>query len=74
MVAAAAAVAITVVALAEALPLTLVPSLVSTAAGLIVAIFTLLFANYFKSKSNNHIFLIQEYSAKVELLNSKKFT
>ena len=49
-------------------------ALVSTAAGLIVAIFTLLFANYFKSKSNNHIFLIQEYSAKVELLNSKKFT
>jgi len=49
-------------------------ALVSTAAGLIVAIFTLLFANYFKSKSNNHISLIQEYSAKVELLNSKQFT
>ena len=45
-------------------------ALVSTAAGLIVAIFTLLFANYFKSQSNNHISLIQEYSAKIELANS----
>ncbi len=45
-------------------------ALVSTAAGLIVAIFTLLFANYFKSQSNNHISLIQEYSAKIELVNS----
>tara|TARA_Y100000589_G_scaffold131262_1_gene124956 strand:- start:291 stop:902 length:612 start_codon:yes stop_codon:yes gene_type:complete len=43
-------------------------ALVSTAAGLIVAIFTLLFANYFKSQSNNHINLIQEYSAKIELV------
>ena len=49
-------------------------ALVSTAAGLIVAIFTLLFANYFKSQSNNHISLIQEYSAKVELINSKNFS
>ena len=49
-------------------------ALVSTAVGLIVAIFTLLFANYFKSKSNNHISLIQEYSAKIELLNSSNFT
>ena len=49
-------------------------ALVSTAAGLIVAIFTLLFANYFKSQSNNHISLIQEYSAKVELLKSNDFT
>ena len=47
-------------------------ALISTAAGLIVAIFTLLFANYFKSKSNNHISLIQEYAAKLELVNSKK--
>tara|TARA_Y100001978_G_scaffold95441_1_gene85488 strand:- start:4525 stop:5136 length:612 start_codon:yes stop_codon:yes gene_type:complete len=45
-------------------------ALVSTAAGLIVAIFTLLFANYFKSQSNNHINLIQEYSAKIEIFNS----
>ena len=45
-------------------------ALVSTAAGLIVAIFTLLFANYFKSQSNNHISLIQEYSAKIEIVNS----
>jgi len=45
-------------------------ALVSTAAGLIVAIFTLLFANYFKSQSNNHISMIQEYSAKIELANS----
>jgi len=45
-------------------------ALVSTAAGLIVAIFTLLFANYFKSQSNNHISLIQEHSAKLELINS----
>ena len=45
-------------------------ALVSTAAGLIVAIFTLLFANYFKSQSNNHISLIQEYAARVELIKS----
>lgn len=45
-------------------------ALVSTAAGLIVAISTLLFANYFKSQSNKHISLIQEYSAKLELANS----
>ena len=44
-------------------------ALVSTAAGLIVAIFTLLFASYFKSQSNNHLSLIQEYSSKVELIN-----
>ena len=49
-------------------------ALVSTAAGLIVAIFTLLFANYFKSKSNSHISLIQECSAKIELLHSNNFT
>jgi len=45
-------------------------ALVSTAAGLIVAIFTLMFANYFKSKSNNHISLIKENSAKLELAKS----
>ena len=49
-------------------------ALVSTAAGLIVAIFTLLFANYFKSQSSNHISFIQEYSAKIELLNSNNIT
>ena len=49
-------------------------ALVSTAAGLIVAIFTLLFANYFKSKSNSHISLIQECSAKIELMYSNNFT
>ena len=47
-------------------------ALVSTAAGLIVAIFTLMFANYFKSQSNNHISLIKENSAKLELANSIK--
>ena len=47
-------------------------ALVSTAAGLIVAIFTLMFANYFKSQSNNHISLIKENSAKLELANSTK--
>ena len=49
-------------------------ALVSTAAGLIVAIFTLLFANYFKSQSNNHISLIQEYSAKIEIMNSSNIS
>ena len=49
-------------------------ALVSTAAGLIVAIFTLLFANYFKSQSNNHISLIQEYSAKIEIVNSSNIS
>ena len=47
-------------------------ALVSTAAGLIVAIFTLMFANYFKSQANNHISLIKENSAKLELTNSVK--
>tara|TARA_Y100001978_G_C23690155_1_gene434305 strand:- start:1029 stop:1634 length:606 start_codon:yes stop_codon:yes gene_type:complete len=45
-------------------------ALVSTATGLIIAIITLLFANYFKSISNNHIILIQEYAARIELINS----
>lgn len=47
-------------------------ALVSTAAGLIVAIFTLIFANYFRSMSNHQISLIQEYTAKIELINSER--
>ena len=47
-------------------------ALVSTAAGLIVAIFTLIFANYFRSISNHQISLIQEYTAKIELINSER--
>jgi len=43
-------------------------ALVSTAAGLIVAIFTLLFANIFRGCYQEEIALIQEYGGQLELL------
>ena len=43
-------------------------ALVSTAAGLIVAIFTLLFANTFRGLYQRQIALIQEYGGQLELL------
>ncbi|MEO1181268.1 MAG: MotA/TolQ/ExbB proton channel family protein [Cyanobacteria bacterium J06636_28] len=43
-------------------------ALVSTAAGMIVAIFTLLFANLFRGLYKRQIALLQEYSGQLELL------
>lgn len=43
-------------------------ALVSTATGLVVAIFTLLFANMFRGLYKRQIALIQEYSGQLELL------
>ena len=43
-------------------------ALVSTAAGLVVAIFTLLFANTFRGLYQRQIALIQEYGGQLELL------
>jgi biopolymer transport protein ExbB len=43
-------------------------ALVSTAAGLIVAVFTLMFANVFRSLYRRQIALIQEYGGQLELL------
>ncbi|HEY9763912.1 MAG TPA: MotA/TolQ/ExbB proton channel family protein [Trichocoleus sp.] len=43
-------------------------ALVSTAAGLVVAIFTLLFANVFKGLYKRQVALIQEYGGQLEIL------
>ncbi|WP_414620439.1 MotA/TolQ/ExbB proton channel family protein [Calothrix sp. CCY 0018] len=43
-------------------------ALVSTAAGLVVAIFTLMFANAFRAMYQRQIALIQEYGGELELL------
>lgn len=43
-------------------------ALVSTAAGMVVAIFTLLFANLFKGLYKRQVSLIQEYSGQLEIL------
>ncbi len=43
-------------------------ALVSTAAGMIVAIFTLLFANLFRGFYKRQIALIQEYGGQLEIL------
>lgn len=43
-------------------------ALISTAAGLVVAIFTLLFANAFRSLYKRQIALIQEYGGQLELM------
>lgn len=47
-------------------------ALVSTAAGLIVAIFTLLFANLFRGLYLRQIALIQEYGGQLELLHRRQ--
>ncbi|MGB7381374.1 MAG: MotA/TolQ/ExbB proton channel family protein, partial [Rivularia sp. (in: cyanobacteria)] len=46
---------------------------VSTAAGLIVAIFTLLFANTFRGLYQRQIALIQEYGGQLELLYRRHY-
>tara|TARA_Y100001968_G_C19317142_1_gene697329 strand:+ start:471 stop:1091 length:621 start_codon:yes stop_codon:yes gene_type:complete len=48
-------------------------ALISTAAGLIIAILTLLFANFFKALYKNQLNIIEEYSVKIELIRSKKY-
>jgi len=48
-------------------------ALVSTASGLIVAIFTLLFANTFRGFYLRQIAFIQEYSGQLELLHRRRY-
>lgn len=48
-------------------------ALVSTAAGLVVAIFTLLFANAFRGLYQRQVALIQEYSGQLELLQRRRY-
>lgn len=48
-------------------------ALVSTAAGLIVAIFTLLFANMFRGLYLRQMALIQEYGGQLELLYRRRY-
>lgn len=47
-------------------------ALISTAAGLIVAIFTLLFANLFRGLYQRQIALIQEYGGQLELIHRRR--
>jgi len=48
-------------------------ALVSTAAGLVVAIFTLLFANTFRGLYRRQLALIQEYGGQFELLHRRHY-
>ncbi len=48
-------------------------ALVSTASGLVVAIFTLLFANTFRGFYQRQIALIQEYGGQLELLYRRRY-
>lgn len=48
-------------------------ALVSTAAGLIVAIFTLMFANAFRAMYQRQMALIQEYGGELELLYRRNY-
>ena len=49
-------------------------ALISTAAGLIIAIFTLIFSNYFKSIKNKQLRIMNEFCGKFETIYSiKKF-
>lgn len=48
-------------------------ALVSTASGLVVAIFTLLFANTFRGLYLRHIAWIQEYGGQLELLYRRRY-
>lgn len=49
-------------------------ALISTAAGLVVAIFTLFFANMFRGLYTRQIALIQEYGGQLELLYRRRHT
>lgn len=48
-------------------------ALISTAAGLVVAIITLLFANMFRGLYQRQIALIQEYGGQMELLHRRRY-
>ncbi len=48
-------------------------ALVSTAAGLVVAIFTLMFANAFRAMYQRQMALIQEYGGELELLYRRHY-
>lgn len=48
-------------------------ALISTAAGLVVAIFTLLFANLFRGLYQRQIALIQEYGGQLELIHRRRY-
>jgi biopolymer transport protein ExbB len=48
-------------------------ALISTATGLVVAIFTLLFANTFRGLYTRQIALIQEYGGQIELLYRRRY-
>jgi biopolymer transport protein ExbB len=48
-------------------------ALISTATGLVVAIFTLLFANIFRGLYQRQIALIQEYGGQMELLYRRRY-
>jgi biopolymer transport protein ExbB len=48
-------------------------ALVSTASGLVVAIFTLLFANTFRGLYQRQIAMIQEYGGQLELLYRRRY-
>ena len=47
-------------------------ALISTAAGLIIAIFTLIFSNYFKSIRNKQLKIMNEFCGKFETIYSSK--
>ena len=47
-------------------------ALISTAAGLIIAIFTLIFSNYFKSIKNKQLRIMNEFCGKFETIYSTK--
>ncbi|MDX2211995.1 MAG: MotA/TolQ/ExbB proton channel family protein [Oculatellaceae cyanobacterium bins.114] len=48
-------------------------ALISTASGLMVAIFTLLFANMFRGLYQRQVALIQEYGGQIELLYRRRY-
>jgi biopolymer transport protein ExbB len=48
-------------------------ALISTASGLVVAIFTLLFANTFRGLYQRQVALIQEYGGQMELLHRRRY-
>lgn len=48
-------------------------ALISTASGLVVAIFTLLFANTFRGLYQRQIALIQEYGGQLELIHRRRY-
>ncbi|HEY9660187.1 MAG TPA: MotA/TolQ/ExbB proton channel family protein, partial [Allocoleopsis sp.] len=48
-------------------------ALISTASGLVVAIFTLLFGNLFRGLYQRQLALIQEYGGQLELIHRRRY-